>query len=389
MVNKQIELFDLSNERVYVKIQQSAINNFFSYAVKFAGSESKLAKLLGVKRIGNIWYYKNCKMFTPLQLIVQILNILPEEKRNELKKQIEQNLEEIRYGYGNAKSIKTPNFPIKFSTTLARICGHLTGDGGVRQTNGDYAVYYTNKCNFLVNQFKTDTIETFGNVDVYDYCNKRDGTRMVRFPSIVGLILNILFGPMVGDLKHTPDLILNSDKVSKILFLRALFDDEGCVSSKRVCLSVSNEGIIKESQIILKELGISTGKISSREATETWKQTYGFGVFGRKDLHLFFNIVSFDHPKKKAKLEKLIDKYKNKKEYYKKGEIRTLILDTLKTSPKNVYELAEDLNRKPSYRFREQLYKLEKCKMIKVKSIKRRMKIYYLAGVNYEISKKS
>lgn len=380
-IKNKIDLWDLPNKRVYVKIEDSVIKTFFEYSTNFAGSEIKLANLLGIKRIGNIWYFKNGIFFTPLDLIMKILKKLPEEKRNEFVKNIEQNLEKLRFGYGNAKSIINPRLPIMFSLQLARIAGHLVGDGGIGMAKGSYPVYYTNRCDVLIEQFKKDMTEIFGDASVYDYHyrNKNDGLRMVRYPSIAGIILMDLFGPMIKGLKHVPSLVLESDKNSKSLFLRALFDDEGCVSSNRIVLGMSNKTIIEKVKKMLNEFGIETGKISKGKATERWKARYYLAIFGRNDIHLFAQKIGFDHPEKKEKLNYLLKSYENKVLHYKKGEMRKLILKILKNEgPLGVCELAKKLNRKPGHRLREHLRKLKKEGKVKVQPGRWNLKIYSL-----------
>jgi intein/homing endonuclease len=375
-MKKELELWDLSETKTYVKLKKDVISEFFNYAIRLAGSESKLAHKIGIKKIGNIWYYKTISGFVPLHLIEKIINILPDDKRIELKKKIEDNVKELRYGYGRAKSIKNPKLPIRFSPALFRILGHLIGDGGIRATKGDYPVYYTNKCYTLVKQFKEDVLKILGDVDTYEYHNKNDSTVMVRYPSIVGIIFIKFFGYQVSDLKHIPEIISIADKESKVMFLRALMDDEGCVSSNRVCFGISNRSVIENVREMLNEFGIETGVIIKRDFKEKWKTHYQFGIFGRNDLQLFENIIGFDDPKKSGKLRELIEGYRNKRSHYKRGKIKSLIVRELENKDMNIYELSIKLNRKPSYRLREQLYKLERDKLIKSRIEKGRFKIY-------------
>jgi len=368
-----LNLWDLAKERVYIKIKKDVIKEFFDYAIKFAGSENKLAGLLGKNRICNIWEFKNSEMFVPLNLIANILNIMPLEKREELKNKIENNIEELRYGYGCAKSIKNPKLPIIFSPILARIAGHVAGDGGIGIKRG-YPVYYTNQCKSLTNEFKRDIIDVFGDVDAYEYYKDSDKTTMIRFPSIVGIMLMKILGSMIGELKHVPEVVLNSEKEAKSMFLRAIYDDEGCPSesSNRIAFGISNEQIARTVKEMLKEFGIRPGTITKEEATERWSANYQFGIFGRDDIRTFKNEIGFNHPEKKMKLNNFVKSYRYKQNRYKKGEIKSLILETINRNNRlNTCELAKKLNRKPSYRFREQLYKLTNAGKLKTITIKR------------------
>jgi intein/homing endonuclease len=370
-----LNLWYLSNERVYIKVRQPYIKNFFERSIKFAGSESKLSRLLKVRKISNIWAFKNGNRFTPLKLIIEIFKILPLEIKEEYKNKIENNIEKLRYGYGLAKSIQKPKLPITFSPALARIAGHLAGDGGGRIAKGDFAVYYTNQNEFLVEQFKKDVLDVFGDIDVYEYYKDSDKTIMVRFPSIVGIILMKFFGPMVGKFKHVPEAVINADNESKIMFLRAIYDDEGCISesSNKIAFGISNKQIAKSIREMLKEFGIRPGVITKREATEKWEPHYQFGLTG-KDILTFSKFINFSHEVKRDKLEKYLC---NRKFSHKKGEQESLILSELKHGSMTAYEISKKLGTDISRNFRKQLFKLEKANKVNVKIINR-IKLYSL-----------
>jgi len=366
-----LNLWDLVGERVYVKIRQPYIKNFLEYVVSFSGSESKLAKLLGRRKINNIWEIKEGKRLISLDLIISILNILLIYKREEFKNIIENNIEELRYGYGCTKPIKNPRFPIIFSPVLARIAGHVAGDGGIELSG--YAVYYTNQNKLLIEQFKKDIMNIFGDVGVYEYYKDSDNITMVRFSGIVGLILMKFFGPMVGKLKHVPEVVSNADKESKRMFLRAIYDDEGCISesSNRIAFGVSNKQMIESVHEMLKEFRLTPGVITQKEATDRWEASYQFGITG-KDMLTFSKTINFSHNEKKDKLEKYLQ---NRKFYRKKGEQERLILDVLKSGSMTAREISKKLGVDLSRSFRKQLFKLQKNNKVNFKIVNR-MKLY-------------
>lgn len=372
-----VNLWDLAEERVYIKVKNDVIKDFVEYATNFAGGENKLARLLGKNRIYNIWEFKNSKRFASLGLMVNILNIIPLEKREEFKNKIENNIEELRYGYGKAKSIKNPKLPITSSPVLARTAGHLAGDGGIGLSKGDYPAYYTNQNKLLVKQFKEDVLDVFGDVYVYEYYKKSDKTTMVRFPSIVGIILMKFFGPMIGKLKHVPEVVLNADNESKRMFLRAIYDDEGCISesSNRVAFGVSNKQIAESVQRMLRDFGIRPGVITKRDATDKWEANYQFGITG-KDILEFNKNIGFSHEDKKHKLERYLQ---NRKFCHKKGEQGCLILNLLKNRSMTAREISKKLGIEISRNFRKQLFILQKSNKVNVRIVKR-MKLYSING---------
>lgn len=369
---KQIELWDLYDKNIYVKIEKQITKQFFENFIK----NNPRIKI-------KIWAYKNQKYFTPLNTIIKILDLFPPEEKIKFKKLIESNIEELRFGRGQGKSIKNPKLPIKFSPELAKICGHLIGDGGIRLTKGDYAVHYTNKNPFLIEQFKQDILKIFGSIESYYYKykikDKNIDLKVIRFPSIIGVILMEFFGPMIKDTKKVLDIILDSNKKSKSLFLQALFDDEGCVSSNRIIIEISNKKIIEAIKNILEsEFFIQPTNISEK-THEKGQNSYRLEIHGRKDICSFYNEINFSHPKKKEKLKGYVDNYKTTILKSRKGEIKKLIIDILKKeNNKNVYEIAKHLKREPKRAFKKHLFDLEKEGTVKVKKGKNRIKIYSL-----------
>ena len=367
---KQIELWDLYNKNIYVKIEKQIIKQFFE---NYEKNNSKIK----IK----IWAYKNQRYFTPLDTIIKILNLFPPEEEIKFKKLVESNIEELKFGSGKAKPIKNPRLPIKFSPELAKICGHLIGDGGIRLTKGDYAVHYTNKNPFLIEQFKQNILKTFGNIEPYYYEYKiKDNNidlKVIRFPSIIGIILMEFFGSMIKDTKKVPEIIMNSDKRSKSLFLQALYDDEGCISSNRIGICITNKEVIESIKKILEtEFLIQPTKITKR-VHKGWLDLYRLEIHGRKDIMLFSKEISFSHPKKKEKLKLFIKEYKNKNFYFRKGELKNLITNILKKrGNQSVYDIAKNLNIEPKRSLRRKLYLLEKDNIIKAIRNKNRIKIY-------------
>ena len=105
------------------------------------------------------------------------------------------------------------------------------------------------------------------------------------------------------------------NKKSKILFLRALFDDEGCVnlgredgSGRSIEFSNDIKGVIETIKIILEDLHIKTGKISIRNNRKN-RLHYRLFITGKLNIVKFAKEVGFDHKDKKKKLNMLIRKY--------------------------------------------------------------------------------
>ena len=370
--SNEIKLWDLSDSNVYIKIKSSIREELFSYLTKTNNGFRGLSKKVDVT-FGYLFKLKKGFYFTSLILLNKLLDICPEKKKKEFMMKIENNIEEIKLG-SRSLSIKNPKLPIKFSSILARIAGHLCGDGGIRK---DYIVYYTNSSSELLSQFERDIKETLGEVKSGGFYNTiiKD-VRTVTFPGIIGFFLTRLFGRQVGDLKHIPKLILDSDKFSKSLFLNALFDDEGNVSTTAYTISIkmANKGIIEKVKEILKEFEIKSGKISKTH--DKHKTRYKFYISGKMNLIRFKEEINFSHLEKREKLSFLTQKYQR----YKFEEIKNLAINILKNNKDvTISELARKLNRKPSMRFKEHLFKLEKEGVI-ISNIYNRLKFYNISN---------
>jgi intein/homing endonuclease len=360
--NGIIHLWDLPDRKTYLLIKEHLRRELFNRGYSMLRNKTNLDKFLGLHRVHRK-LYENGKYFCPLWVIKKILSVLDDEERYKLMACIEKNIEELRKNYGGrAKSIKNPKFPISFSYVLSRIAGHLVGDGGISR---NMIVHYTNKLKDLTDQFKSDITDAFGEVDIYEYND--DGITQVSAPSIVGLILTAFFGRQSKGYKHVPEIVLNSDKFSKILFLRAVFDDEGSVnlSEKEIELQMTSKPILEKIKELLSEFGIRTGKISKRKKVENQRRVYRFDITGRRDLEMFNKKIGFDHPEKKQKLQDSLESYQRYQ--YKQGEIKIIMLDILKREKEiSVKQLAYILKRKPAGRFYRQLRELRNKNLIRL-----------------------
>lgn len=338
-----INLWDLCKERVYIKIKQPYLRDLFNCVIKFLGTQHRLANLLN-RSNGNICNYKSGRYFVPLKIVMKILDLLPEIEREKFRDIITKNLDEIKLGYGRAKSIK--KFPINFSAPLARIIGHLIGDGGINKAN---RLFYSNKYHELIEIFKEDMKRVFGNVNVEEYTRKKG--YIVFYPTITGIILKHLIGPMRGKFKHVPSLIFSADRQSKSLFIRALFDDEGNVSVEKstIQINITKKSILRDIKRLLLEFDIVGGKIG-KVKREMKKDMFVMRISGREHIMLFSRYIGFDHPEKREDLNELIESYSQKRIRYGKAKLtRERILEILERSGRATkYEIAKKLGRSPT-----------------------------------------
>ncbi len=373
-----VTLWDLPEDKVYVKIKEDIRSEFFRYIKTKFGGEKKLSKLLNTYLTrSHIFNWKIGKQYCPLKILNSFLYIFEEKDKIRYKKVILFNVEKLKAG---SKSISISNikFPIKFSPNLARIAGHLVGDGGVSDTGEDkYRVYYTNKCKKLVKAFNADIKKTFGNIEIYDFFDKRCNTINIKLPKIVGIILVQFFGFQANNLKHIPEIVFKSNNPNKSLFLQALFDDEANIhiQGRKITIMMTNRKIIEDTKTLLQDFGIETSKVKKMKKDKgNRKSIYGFYITDQNNLLRFHKEIGFSHTDKREKLKLLIGNYQP---HYKPGELDKHIFDLLKTQKMTTFELSVKLERS-YFRIKQKLRELEKEGLIESTVAKQNLKIYHL-----------
>jgi intein/homing endonuclease len=109
------------------------------------------------------------------------------------------------------------------------------------------------------------------------------------------------------------DFIKKLDNEQKIVFLRALFDDEGCVSIKKyqIIIEMANKTLIENIKSLLLDMGIRSGKISKVVEID-YKNRYRISISGKGNLELFYRKINFINRDKRNKLYILLNSYKIK-----------------------------------------------------------------------------
>jgi len=345
---QKINLWDLSDEKIKIKINKEIRNNLLSEALKIFNSDKKIATYFGIST-ERFHMLKIGKSSIPLTFIIKIIDKLSQKNKLLYRNMIESNLNEIKFGKSSkSKPIQNPKFPIKFSIKLARVAGHIIGDGGMRRKSTDVTVYYANNNWQLVNQFENDILDIFGKINFKEY--KHLNAKIVILPSIVGFILTQFLGEQQNQTKHVPGIIFNLDKEIQAVFLRSLYDDEGSVSIESNCIlfKMTSKKTVEDCQKLLRNFSIKPGEIKFKDGTNTnEKRIYYFYLSGRPDLEKFTKYIGFEHSHKLRKLDKLLSNYK--KEGFKQGETRERIFSQIQTNDGiTVKELSKKLRIPPS-----------------------------------------
>ncbi|MFH0979264.1 MAG: LAGLIDADG family homing endonuclease [Candidatus Woesearchaeota archaeon] len=216
------------------------------------------------------------------------------------------------------KSVKTKNsFPItnqklSLNEGFARILGHIIGDGGIHIVvkENKYRIFYVNNEKFLLNSFKTDVVNCFGETKIYSR-QRLDHGDEVWLPSTIGSLIYRLLDFKAGN-KQVPSIVMRCKNTKVVAaFLQALYDDEGFLypSKKMIVISQVDLQLIEQIKELVSRLQIKSNKILEHNS-KSRSLMYYFTITGKQDIQRFKNKIGFLHPIKSKKLSLLMKSYK-------------------------------------------------------------------------------
>lgn len=331
---KEVHIWDLPINKVYIKLNCKFAESFFLSAHDKFGNWKVLGKSIKIKRgdtaIAKNW--KNNKVCYPLKKIFQISSIL-----NITKEEIEKNIIEIKAktflqkrGGSSGKPIINPKFPIKITPDFCEILGHICGDGTISRTQPKKGINlkFINSEPRLIKEFKNLMNKVFGNIKPTmsirkDPLKYRRPNYVLQYPTIISFIVLRFWDYKTNDKMMFPEFIHELNEECKCTFLRALFDDEGYVpkNKKTVIIGMKPISNIIDIKKLLDSLGIYVKRIE--------RKRLNILTLAKSDSVItFYKKIGFKHPKKKLRLEKIIEKgWKFKR--HGNNEIRKWILDNI------------------------------------------------------------
>lgn len=347
----EIHIWDLPTNKIYIKFNEEFREKLFGLAHKKFGNFNLVGEFLNVKRpdttIASNWRDgMNC---CPLNLMIKLANRIEVPLT-----QLEKNVEEIRYktklnnrGGSSGKSIRNPKLPILIDEDFAEILGHICGDGSIVTSHMKKGIgfRYVNSEPHLIKSFQELMKTVFGDVEAGVIVRNGPGYRrdnyVLQYPSIISIIVLSVFDYKVDEDMDVPPFIFDMPKKAKARFLRAIFDDEGCVvkNDKKIQFGLKPIKPLLNIKKLLSELGIKTGGIYKGT-------THRFEIAEQNSILLFRNIIGFKHPEKIKKLDNMIVKGWKFKRYYN-GEAKEKIIELLRNkSSLCVKEISYILKRK-------------------------------------------
>jgi len=200
--------------------------------------------------------------------------------------------------------------------SLARIVGNLMGDGNVSKRY----LRYNNKNTFLLDNFKKHFLFLYPETHfIYGKVNSGTSFVQVQNKKIIEFLLNLCGDFRSQNLKF-PNFL--TSKEMKVEFIRAIFDDEGCVALRTFqktneikrnleIASKSKSFLIEIKEILESDFKIKCNQIISFNRILDKKEfvTYKLSITGRENFIKFKDNINFCHPDKKNKLNLMISSY--------------------------------------------------------------------------------
>ncbi len=308
-----------------IKIRLNSVYSkklFSRLLIKF--NSKLISKKLGVSR-SHFYHLKNQRYSIKPSQLVKISMLLDEDLNV-----IEKNIEYINSTRGGVSRFK---FPLVGDENLSSLIGHCFGDGSIFTKKPQFKF-----CNF--NQYSLDEVESIIEKQ-FKSPNIGKTKTTIAYSSLIGEILHHFGAHRGHKLKlnvELPNWIkAGSDKI-KSRFLRALFDDDGSVSSsgknKNINLHQTvlceynsySKDFLKSVAGMLKDFNIRVhGPYLSRTYSVDGKRrnVNYIIITDWKSMENFSNRINFYHSEKKENLKRVLDR----KEYSKNFE-------EVKTNPK-------------------------------------------------------
>ncbi len=118
---------------------------------------------------------------------------------------------------------RIPKSSKKITKEKIWLIGHCIFDGSVIDKKSHHVIAYTNKSQYLINQFKKNMLRVY-HLKPTDLRKRDNNVYVIRYCSIAA-VKDI--NPLIKG--EIPEFIMNSSKEYKIIFLKTFWDDEGAI----------------------------------------------------------------------------------------------------------------------------------------------------------------
>jgi hypothetical protein len=207
---------------VSVKIKPKFRKQIFEISLDKAKTMTNLSKITNLSKQTLFNYmYGKCMNIKGLKTLLQFVNISFKEA----------NVNITEVGWNKIK------FPVKLDTNESAVLfSAIMGDGANSET-----IMYKNKDANLISKVKNSTKKWIGNVTIGHQTSDKD-IPFITFPRIFGRILNYVGIPSGKQMKFNPgipEVVKNSKKETKRMFIQQFFDDEGWPEPNQMKVAIS------------------------------------------------------------------------------------------------------------------------------------------------------
>ena len=236
-------------------------------------TQSELAERIGTRR-SYISAYENHQRDVPVWILGEL------------------GIEPDRIHGLNYDTVFDNPFPLAWSDTLARLLGHLLGDGSIHVDDEENVVdvRYHNTDRRLIESFATDIESLFG---VYPTISEREGREShhrTRYQVNLSAAVGRVVVRVLDAVSETGNVCPRVPRAHRAAFVGALFDDEGHVSRERKAfISNTDHELLSGVEAMLAAEGIDT-----KLAPEQHK----LRIRGRPNLRRFLDFVHVSAPEK-------------------------------------------------------------------------------------------
>ncbi len=278
--------------------------------LKGNGSRNKLAKRFGVNTSTIKAYFQKgvdsegLKTYIPTRIIKNVPKVLGIMTDAAFMHKLEKNI--VAYRARNGNPVIDPVLPLTETPELYSIIAHVICDGTAGKSK---TPCYYNTCKELREKFKK-CLKVFGNVETNEY-EVQNNVYAVMFPKAITDILSHVFQVQFVRTPDLPKLLFTAPKECQYAAIRAMFDDEGCISNNQLTFTQKGIGIMNNTKVLLEGIGIQTGKITKDD-----RGCKSITVLS-ESRELFESLIGFSHP---AKSERLKETVRN--DIYRKNQKR-------------------------------------------------------------------
>ena len=169
------------------------------------------------------------------------------------------------FNFAKPKGIKVP----ELNEDFANLLGHLFFDGHVSNFNGKYVLGYTNSTYAAIQNFSEKLKSCFdlAPAKIFRVSGGKIGWFQLAAYSKIAYLLLMQIAPTFSTSKdaRVPKIIFEASPSVKSAFLRAFWDDEGCISNDGTLIGVSKSEPMIDDLISMHEgLGIDCRKGAKR-----------------------------------------------------------------------------------------------------------------------------